>query len=143
MNSKIIGLTAIISFFLLTSCKKNEKVNDQRIKGVGRQDTISSVETQSLKYKLIWTAFKYPKPEKTPVKGSFNDIKLEYNKDKEINIEQALNGAKFTVNTESVNSNSQERDAKLKTFFFQKMKGNIMGSFGKFENNRVPVIFSI
>lgn len=123
---------------LMTSCKKNEVVDDKTTSNTS-QDIVSSTENKQLKYKLTWTAFKYPVPEKTGVKGSFNDIKLESINDKAANLEEALNGAKFSINTESVNSNAADRDAKLKTFFFQRMKGSILGSFGKFENNKVPV----
>lgn len=99
--------------------------------------------TKALQHSFQFTAFKTP--EKVGVNGTFEDISLDNvsNSDK---LEEALTGATFTVNTESLNTNdaTNVRDPKLKEFFFHNLAGgNITGKFNSFSNGKANVTITL
>ena len=68
------------------------------------------------KTKISWVAFKTPK--KVGVNASFNKIFIKTKKSKAKSINELINGARFTVDSTSVNSANPDRDAKLINNFF-------------------------
>ncbi|MCB9202127.1 MAG: YceI family protein [Flavobacteriales bacterium] len=95
-------------------------------------------EKIELNHKLTFTAFKTPK--KVGVNGTFKVISLDNVKASE-NLEEALQGSTFSVNTNSVDTNNNpERDEKVRTFFFGKLTNTtISGEFIKLENGKATV----
>ncbi len=79
---------------------------------------------------LEWTAFKYT--EKTGVKGTIQKIEVQNTK-KSDSILGALRNIKFTLFTDSINSNNPDRDQKIKTYFFGSVRSGseIRGRFSK------------
>ena len=71
--------------------------------------------------KLTWTAFKTPA--KAGVPGSFDKygIEKEYRGKK---LKDALTSVKFNIDTKSVNTKNEARDAKIAKFFFGNMAGD-------------------
>lgn len=73
---------------------------------------------------LTWTAFKTP--DKIGVSGTFDEIQLTDNA--------------FVINTKSVNSGNEERDPKLREFFFANLSDSLItGNYGIPSSNKIPV----
>lgn len=82
---------------------------------------------------LEWTSFKFT--EKTPVKGTFNDIKVEglEKSDDPIKLIESLS---FTISTVSVETNNDDRNAKIAKLFFGTINTeNITGSVKSLKKN--------
>lgn len=132
MKKKLLTLALIGA--LVVSCGKKEETKVEEL--YPTEVTAASEQKVNLDYTLEWTAFKTPK--KVGVKGTFDKIELTDIKEAATLIE-SLEGAKFTVETPTVNSKDPLRDDKLKAGFFAKMAGNITGSFGTFKDGKVAV----
>ncbi|MCP1994740.1 YceI family protein [Flavobacterium sp. HSC-61S13] len=132
MKKKLLTLALIGA--LVVSCGKKEETKVEEL--YPTEVTSVSEQKVNLDYTLEWTAFKTPK--KVGVKGTFDKIELTDVKEAATLIE-SLEGAKFTVETPTVNSKDPLRDDKLKAGFFAKMAGNITGSFGAFKDGKVAV----
>lgn len=83
------------------------------------------------KSNLRWTAYKFT--ERVGVSGVFTDFTTTDMK-KGNSVPACLEGMNFNVNTSSIDSHSEDRDAKLQKFFFGTMKGGevISGQFGSY-----------
>ncbi len=107
MNSKLSLYTTIFfAFTLLISCKtetKNIEKNNTKVYSLVPETTT-----------IGWTAYKTT--DKVAVKGVFQELNV-----KVINgstKEEALNGLEFSIPVSSIFSKNEDRDSKLKKFFF-------------------------
>jgi polyisoprenoid-binding protein YceI len=64
---------------------------------------------------LEWTAFKFT--EKTPVKGTFNEIKIEGMESSD-DPKKLIESLTFTIETSSVETQNEERNGKIAKLFF-------------------------
>lgn len=110
MKTKYLALSFItLTILLFTSCK-----NDVKKELKTKQKTYSLVPKTTV---VNWTAYKTT--EKVAVKGEFKEINV-----KEINgntAKEALNGLEFSIPISSLFTNNEDRDNKLKKFFFGMM----------------------
>lgn len=104
MTKKII--TLFIFNLLLISCKTDIKktTNDNT------KEKVYSILTS----KIGWTAYKTTN--KIAVKGEFTKVNITPKKAS--NAKEVLNGLEFSIPVSSIFSNNEERDGKLKQFFF-------------------------
>ena len=120
MKNKIILLS--VFSLLLISCKTDAKKNE---------DSSSSEKTYSivpLTTKVGWTAYKTT--DKVAVNGEFTEVTIT--SEKATTVKEVLNGLEFSIPVSSLFSNNDERDSKLKKFFFGVMENTELLS-GKLE----------
>ena len=115
----LVGLIPLT--VLLSSCSgetKSDAETEQEEKNIQLVENSLNVE---------WTAYKTT--EKLPVKGVFNDVKLETLLNKGENPEEILNDATFNIDVNKLTTGNAGRDMKIKTLFFGLMEesGNISG----------------
>lgn len=78
--------------------------------------------------KLEWTAYKFT--EKSPVSGTFNEIRVTNHKKKSPSILSAMDKARFTISTQSIDSGVPDRDQKIRSYFFGSSgKAKILSGF--------------
>ncbi len=131
---KIVLLLLITSLSFSCSNKKEKTEVITETKEVVSKGKFKYTPAQT---KLTWTAYKTPK--KVGVSGTFDNIKVQGNKNSD-NIEDVLTGATFVINGLSVNSNNDIRDPKLVKFFFKNLaRPTFKGEFGEFKNGNVDV----
>lgn len=106
MNKKTITLSILIFSVLFISCKTDAK------KANNSGEKVYSIEP--LTTKIGWTAFKTT--DKVAVKGEFTKINVTPKEG--ATAKEVLNGLEFSIPVSSVFSNNEERDSKLKQFFF-------------------------
>lgn len=123
--------------FFLTSCggeksssseSSDNKMEESKSDMKACKYTINEEEVD-----VKWTAFKFT--DKTGVGGTFNDLSVS---GKVVESpEQILNDVKFTIPTDSINSNNTDRDMKIRSFFFGKLenKGEISGKIHGVDGN--------
>lgn len=111
-NSILIASFASL-FLSLTSCKGD---SDKAVeKETVEQGTACFYTYNSSSTVLEWTAFKFT--EKTPVAGTFNEIRVE-GMEKSDDPKKMIESLKFTISTISVETQNDDRNAKIaKTFF--------------------------
>ncbi len=99
---------AFILFFSITliSCKPDVK------KTIVSKDKVYSIVPETTK--IGWTAYKTT--EKVAVKGTFTKVDVEVKSAS--SAKEALNGLKFSIPVSSIFSENEDRDTKLKKFFF-------------------------
>ncbi len=128
---KKIVLLAFALSLAAVSCKnepKEETIIEEEI--VVEAPVLSIVNDST---KVSWTAYKTT--EKVAVGGSFTQINLSETRTG-TTPEEVLEGAKFSIPVSSVFTNNEERDGKLKQFFFgvlentELISGNIHFSDG-------------
>lgn len=143
MKKNILGA----ALFLLTLFSCGDKSGGN--KNVVAENDTPAQEDQSVAAKessyqknLQWTAYKTK--EKVPVMGTFNTITLT-NTQEGKPLEESLQGAKFSCDGTTVSTGDTARDGTLTAFFFKRLQGGtaIQGSFGKFENNKVSITFTV
>lgn len=127
---KYIILTVIIITFGVISCK--QKVKDKQ------NNYVVDAKTVTLK----WTAYKTT--DKVPVVGKFNEISIE-NVQKGTSVKEAVNGVKFKIPVASIFTQNDDRDSKLKQFFFGAMEAtiNITGTVELEEKNKGFVVIQM
>lgn len=133
MKKSFLAL-ALIGVFAI-SCGQKETKTVEDVTTTVEQETTQEKVVEVVKHKVVWTAFKTP--EKVGVKGSFDKVALTYANPDAASITEALNGATYEIDTKSVNSNDPGRDSKLSGYFFEKMAGNIHGTFHEFKDGKV------
>ncbi|MCG8575524.1 MAG: YceI family protein [Flavobacteriales bacterium] len=118
MNRKLIlfGLSAI----LLASCGGQEETeeNPEAEENTTTQEEVCTYSYDEGSTVLTWTAFKLT--EKVGVNGSFDEINVTANDGAE-EMMGVLSGATFEIPVQSVNSQDEVRDPKIREFFFGKM----------------------
>lgn len=103
----LISCIALLTICMV-SCKKNAKKEVKEI----ATNTYSLDQSSS---KVNWTAYKTT--DKVPVKGEFKQINIT-NATSSEDASQLLNGVEFSIPVSSIFSNNEDRDTKLKQFFF-------------------------
>lgn len=90
---------------------------------------------------LKWTAYKTPN--KIAVTGTFNDISVDNFNKSEI-AEDVLDGATFSINTKSLDTDDPSRDAKIVGLYFMNLTNTeITGKFGDLKNGKVPITINM
>ncbi len=111
---KYLYLSFIAALFL--SCG-NETTNTEE--SVEETVEICTYNYDELSTKVNWTSFKFN--EKTAVGGTFDEVNVLISNASE-DMFKTLTGASFTIPTNSVNSNNEIRDPKIKSSFFGVME---------------------
>ena len=123
LNKSIIALMLIA---ITTSCGNSSE-----------KDTNSKKELTYLQANTIlkWTAYKTT--DKLGVKGTFNEIIVDNNKN-ETSIENIINSTKFRIPTSTVYTGNAPRDVLIKTYFFGAMMNTdtIYGSFSSAKDGK-------
>ncbi|WP_158237249.1 YceI family protein [Aquimarina sp. MAR_2010_214] len=116
MTSHFLKKTAYLTFsILIFSCNTSEKKKIDAIENVKvKKEHVYTIDVKGVS--VLWTAYKFT--DKLGVSGKFDDFKLSLPNEAE-SIEGLLENSKIEIYTESVNSNSEIRDPKLKTSFFK------------------------
>jgi len=111
-NKIIVTLSALLFLSLFVSCdplNKKKKTEDQF--DITGKKYVVVPETTS----VFWTAYKTS--EKIPVKGQFMKLEIK-NPTLANSAKEAIDGIAFSIPISSLFSNEEERDSKLKEFFF-------------------------
>lgn len=103
-----LSITSLILGF--SSCKSEAKKSED-----AATDIICLYSYDSKTSSLEWTAFKFT--DKTPVKGTFNEIKIEGIKTAE-DEKEMIESLTFTISTNSVETQNEERNGKIVQLFF-------------------------
>ncbi|GMN11734.1 YceI family protein [Croceitalea sp. MTPC9] len=111
----------IVSILLICSCNTRKKEEKTMAAQLALQERFYAIDTTGIS--LQWTAYKFT--DKMAVHGTFNDFSVDFQKNKKT-IEDLLVKDKITIHTMSVNSGAEIRDAKLKTYFFEVFKSDII-----------------
>lgn len=111
---------ATATFGLLWSCSGSAPTEEE--------PTSEPVETCFYKYNeastsLEWTSFKYT--DKAPVKGTFNDMTVSGTLEGD-DIMTILKSLSVEINTESVETQNEDRNGKIYEHFFQTLETNMM-----------------
>lgn len=115
-------LLAMFVTSVMVSCNSSSNSEETAEKDAMTEATAYNFDLA--KTTLTWTAFKTP--DKVGVPGSFDEI--------------SLSGNGFTINTKSVNTNNEPRDAKLVEFFFDNLSDSLItGSYGAAADGHLPV----
>lgn len=139
MKKSFLAL-ALIGVFAI-SCGQKETKTVEDVTTTVEQEATQEEVMEVAKHKVVWTAFKTP--EKVGVKGSFDKVTLTYANPDAASITEALTGATFGIEANSVNSGDPGRDSKLSGYFFEKMAGNIHGTFREFKEDKVLVVITM
>ena len=108
---KSILILSIASLILgFSSCKGDAKKSED-----AATDITCLYSYESNTSSLEWTAFKFT--DKTPVKGTFNEIKIEGSKTAD-DEKEMIESLTFTINTNSVETQNEERNGKIVKLFF-------------------------
>ncbi len=114
MRQLLKTILVLLLAVLVTTCNTSKK---EKNSPSGTKTTLKkpsySLETEHTS--ILWTAYKFT--DKLGVSGTFDEFKLQL-KTASGSIDELLRNAKITINTQSVNSNNEIRDAKLRTYFF-------------------------
>jgi len=118
MKKIILSIVIGGSVAFLTSCNSNEQNSTAEVKEEVVVEKCSySIDPTSVN--LAWTSFKFT--EKVAVGGTFDMIELSNTVVAETAAETFKN-ATISINSRTVNSNSDERDEKIKNSFFGSME---------------------
>ena len=138
MINKYTSFFSILSFVAIIGCNTNNDNTNEK----AEESTIDSTNTvvnctyslNNAKTTLYWTAYKHT--QKVEVKGTMDSIILT-NTTKNENILSIIEGTSFSVFPNSVNSNDEGRDKKIRDHFFGNMKnGNVItGSIIEYNKN--------
>ena len=108
---KSILILSIASLILgFSSCKGDTKKSEEASTDITCLYSYDSNTTS-----LEWTAFKFT--DKTPVKGTFNEIKIKGIKTAE-DEKEMIESLTFTISTSSVETQNEERNGKIVKLFF-------------------------
>lgn len=111
---KTILLLTLSLFTVFTACKKEPKKGDAK-----STEQVAVYTLDAASAKIGWTAYKTT--DKIAVKGEFKELNLKVGKNSSEPI-ALLNSTKFSIPISSLFSNNEDRDSKLKQFFFGVMK---------------------
>lgn len=109
MNKTILSSFILLLSLSTISCKTDVKKASKNSK----TEKAYSINQSSIK--IGWTAYKTT--DKVAVKGEFTKVNIKEVKGA-LNIKEALDGLEFSIPASSIFSNNEERDTKLKKFFF-------------------------
>ncbi len=138
---KLIILILLSISTLSVSCEKKKTEDKKTDKAAIKKDSVIPPNEASKKTftllgdaKVKWTGYKTT--DKLPVSGTFKTVKLE-NIHAGANAMEALDGIAFSIPVDTIFSDLEERDTKLKKIFFGAMadtaeiKGSLVTKTGK------------
>lgn len=130
MRKLVLICVASVMSFAMVSCGGSG--TDKKAEKDGSEQVAGSFTAHTEKAGLKWTAYKFTN--RVGVSGTFDDIQSSGSK-AATSVPGSLEGMEFKINTSSVNSSSEDRDGKLKQYFFGTMNGGaiIEGKFSSFE----------
>jgi len=108
MNKKTTILSVLLFSLFFISCKTDSK------KTLNNSSKATTYSIEPLTTKIGWTAYKTT--DKVAVKGEFTKINITPKQAS--SAKEVLNGLEFSIPVSSIFSNNEERDGKLKKFFF-------------------------
>jgi polyisoprenoid-binding protein YceI len=111
MKKQLYILGALCLTLVFASCGGGEDASKEE-EGSAEEKCFYSLNTDT--YELNWTAFKTTS--KVPVGGTFNDITMTAGESEDM--EGALTSIEFEINTASVESQNEDRNAKIAEHFF-------------------------
>lgn len=136
MKKSLLILSFASLFLSLSSCKGDTE--EAAKKEVAEEGTACFYSYNSGSTVLEWTAFKFT--EKAPVVGTFNEIVIE-GMEKSDDPKKMIESLKFTISTISVETQNDERNAKIAKLFFGTIKtNNISGKVKSLSDNGKAVI---
>jgi polyisoprenoid-binding protein YceI len=142
---QLIYTLGIASTIVISSCggsqKPEEKTQNQAVEQKAAKEVCNYHIIQD-SLKIYWTAFKHTA--KVPVKGAFDTVNVTVKNNAET-VEQILTSAVFSIQTHSVNSGDEGRDAKIRSFYFDKLANgqSIEGKITSAENGKASVELTI
>lgn len=101
-------VVGFLGLFIISACS-GETTNEKEEKAACTYSFDQSAST------LEWTAYKFT--DKTPVKGSFNEIQFDGLNSAE-NTKDLIQSLSFTIETSSVETQNEERNGKIVKLFF-------------------------
>ncbi len=137
MNKKILLSFVLLLSLATISCKTDAKKTPKN------SETEKTYTIDKTSIKIGWTAYKTT--DKIAVKGEFTKINIKEVKEA-LNVKEVLNGLEFSIPVSSIFSNNEERDTKLKDFFFgvmdatELLSGTILTSS---EDNKGQVVLKM
>lgn len=111
MKKQLYILGALCLTFVFASCGGGEDTPKDE-EGSGEEKCFYSLNKDT--YELTWTAYKTM--DEVPVGGTFNEITLTAGEFEDM--EGALTSIEFEINTASVESQNEDRNAKIAEHFF-------------------------
>ena len=125
MKAQKYLLTGLLPLTLFLNSCSGESSNEASHSDTVQEKQIIELVENSIN--VEWTAYKTT--EKLPVKGVFNEVKLETQLNKGESPEEILNDATVSIDINNLTTGNADRDVKIKTLFFGLMKdsGNIKG----------------
>lgn len=112
MNKRVLILTVIS--LLIISCKsETKKETEKTIKTVVKKAPLFSLKNAT--NFIGWTAYKTTK--KIGVKGQFKEVNITANGEGN-SIKEAINGTEFSIPVSSIFTKDENRDFKIRKFFF-------------------------
>jgi polyisoprenoid-binding protein YceI len=133
MKNKGITLLMLAMTGIWTACSTSETEETA-------QDTIQECyyTYNAATTELTWTAYKFN--EKTPVSGTFNEIRVSGNETMN-SAEDLLLAMSFEIPVNSVNSQNPERDGKIQEHFFGTMANTavLSGKLSKLSNGKATL----
>jgi len=111
MKKQFYILGSLCLTFLFAACGGGEEASDE---GEKTEETKCFYSLNTDTYELGWQAYKTT--ERVGVPGTFNDITMTAGESD--NIESALTSIEFEINTESVETQNEERNGKIAEHFF-------------------------
>jgi len=124
MKKVIVILTTTVLIFACSKKGTNDTSTTESETSTIEERTESVPKNCTYSYNDSTTVFgwkAYKTSEKIGVGGTFDDIKVT--SESANSIKEVLQSISFTIITESVNSNNDDRDGKIFSFFFNKMIG--------------------
>lgn len=133
MRKKLIIAPFILLMVGVTSCNRSvDKAQKES------HEVVCSYSYNKDQSTLEWTAFKFS--EKSPVKGSFNDIKIG-GLTKSDDPKKMIESLTFSIATNSVETQNEERNAKIASLFFKTIHTeNITGKVKSLGNDGKAII---
>jgi polyisoprenoid-binding protein YceI len=109
-----LGMVFLTLLFVV-SCNNSKKKKTENIENI-LSEQMNSYTIDTAGVSVLWTAYKFT--DKFGVSGKFDNFKLSTVSDAE-SIKKLLKKSEIVIYTESVNSNSEIRDPKLRASFFK------------------------
>lgn len=136
MKKNLYLLGAVCMTLFLASCGGSESEES------GKKEELCFYSLNTENYTLTWTAYKTT--DKVPVSGTFNEIDITAPEAE--TVEDAIKGISFTISTESVESNDEERNGKIVEYFFMEIvtpyiEGKVTSV--DLKNNKATVLISM
>lgn len=117
-------LNVLLMVLTISSCNTRDK-KEGKIKTepeLTEKNRVYTIDTAGTV--LQWTAYKFT--EKVGVNGTFDSFQLHMEHRNTLSIEELLQGAIINISANSVNSGETIRDTKLRTYFFDLFRTDII-----------------